>query len=106
MPEFTQAEDDTLRDMWRAHSPREIAVKLGRTKNSILGRAHRLKLEKKKSPIARKDPKPLALLPRKGDGQCAEPACYCPVERGSYCKAHAALYYVPYETRPPARKSP
>lgn len=44
--EWTPADLDTLRKMWTAGaSAREIAYALGRSRNSVLGKIHRLNLE-------------------------------------------------------------
>lgn len=53
---WTPGRDMVLRHLWQEsyHSAREIAFILGPgfTKNSIIGRAHRLKLPKKKKGLA------------------------------------------------------
>lgn len=52
LPSWTPSEDDTLRGLWRdGHSTAEIGRRMGRTKNSIIGRAHRLDLPPRGSPI-------------------------------------------------------
>ncbi len=42
--EWSEADDAKLRDMWPTHSASQIAAKIGRTKNSIIGRVTRLGL--------------------------------------------------------------
>lgn len=55
-PEWTPAEVAILRAGWPTKSAREIALQLpGRSKNSVVAKAHRLGLEEKPSPIL---PKP------------------------------------------------
>ena len=51
---WTPQEDETLTYQWNIlkNSGNHIAEVLGRTKDSIVGRAHRLKLDKRPSPIA------------------------------------------------------
>lgn len=47
-----------LRRLWRdGHSTAEIARKIGTTKNSIVGKAHRLGLDRRPSPIRRDGPR-------------------------------------------------
>ncbi len=54
MAEWTESEDVRLDSLWReGHSTLEIGRRLGRSKNSIIGRAHRLELPDRPSPIRR-----------------------------------------------------
>lgn len=55
--EWTLDEETTLRRMWVDHSSREVADALNRPRNSIIGKAHRLGLEKKAGPGIRKPPR-------------------------------------------------
>nr|WP_294505044.1 GcrA family cell cycle regulator [uncultured Rhodopila sp.] len=49
-----------LRDLWaEGHSTAEIGRRLGVSKNAIVGKAHRLDLDARPSPIRREGPKPL-----------------------------------------------
>ena len=55
-----------LRTLWaESHSTQEIGRKMGVSKNAIVGKAHRLNLPARPSPIKRQDPRPPA-LPRQG----------------------------------------
>jgi GcrA cell cycle regulator len=48
-----------LRDLWaEGHSTAEIGRRLGVSKNAIVGKAHRLDLDARPSPIRREGPKP------------------------------------------------
>ncbi len=47
--EWTAAEVFTLRRMWPKHSAKEIASRLNTTRNSVIGKAHRLGLPAKAS---------------------------------------------------------
>ena len=49
---WTSAADTRLRELWaEGHSGAEIARRMGTTKNAVVGRAHRLKLPARPSPI-------------------------------------------------------
>lgn len=49
---WTPEDDEILRDMWaKKVLVREIAAKLSRTRSAVVGRAHRLFLEKRENPI-------------------------------------------------------
>lgn len=67
---WAAADGEILADMWAAgHSAKEIARRLGKTKNSIIGRAHRIGLAARPSLIAgraAKMRKPRALDAQKG----------------------------------------
>ncbi len=54
---WLETEDDALREMW-AHGETANAIgrHLDRSKNSVIGRSHRLKLDARKSPIRPRDP--------------------------------------------------
>src|SRR5208282_6101749 len=53
-----------LRDLWKeGHSTAEIGRRLGVSKNSIVGKAHRLDLDARPSPIRRKGAPKLPPLP-------------------------------------------
>jgi GcrA cell cycle regulator len=55
MPGFTEAEDAKLRQDWaEGHSTAEIGRRMHRSKNSIVGRAHRLGLPERPSPVRQK----------------------------------------------------
>lgn len=51
-PAWSMEADKALARLWREAVPsRDIAELLGRTKNAVLGRVHRLKLEARASPL-------------------------------------------------------
>jgi len=53
-----------LRDLWaEGHSTAEIGRRLGVSKNAIVGKAHRLDLDARPSPIRREGPKPVSERP-------------------------------------------
>jgi len=54
---WTLDEEATLRRMWVDHSSHLVAEALNRPRNSIIGKAHRLGLEKKAGPGVRKKPR-------------------------------------------------
>lgn len=55
MGDWSDAENQMLRALWtQGHSAAEIGRRMGRSKNSIVGRAHRLDLDERPSPIRRK----------------------------------------------------
>ena len=55
-----------LRTLWaEGHSTEEIGRRMGITKNAVVGKAHRLNLPARPSPIKRQDPRP-PRLPRQG----------------------------------------
>ena len=87
MADWTQAADDRLRALWdEGHPGGEIARRMDRSKNAIVGRAHRLKLPRRPSPIVA-GPATLA------DAQRATLRGL--VARGFGTKAIAALMHVP-----------
>jgi GcrA cell cycle regulator len=52
--EWTEETIETLRALWKeGHSTAEIGRRLGVTKNAVVGKAHRLKLSSRPSPIRR-----------------------------------------------------
>jgi len=59
-------EDDILRELWGRERAVDIAQRLGRTRNAIIGRAHRLglaPLRKPRKPGARPPAKPITTPP-------------------------------------------
>ena len=57
---WTSDEDHVLRRLWAdGLSAKNIADKLGCTKNAIIGRAHRLQLPQRPSPIKARDGQPI-----------------------------------------------
>jgi len=56
---FSAAEIDRLRTLWHeGHSTRVIGIMTGRTKNAIVGKAHRLDLPSRENPIPREPGEP------------------------------------------------
>jgi GcrA cell cycle regulator len=55
--EWTDERTGILRALWQEGlTTREIGVRMGITKNAVVGKAHRLGLPKRQSPIAAKEP--------------------------------------------------
>jgi GcrA cell cycle regulator len=94
---------EQLADLWKAGlSTAEIGRRLGVSKNAVVGKAHRLALDPRPSPLKR-PPAPRIVAP-------AGPACswphghpsdkgfhFCgqrPLAGKPYCAEHAALAYV------------
>ena len=122
-PTWTEAMDATLREMWAAgHSLTEIGKALGKSKGAIAGRAHRLGLETRPTPIRPKAPGERKARPRRMKRaaetvklarapvsffrtcqfiECepsADDSCKCgaPTMPGSaYCQAHFERCYIP-----------
>ena len=109
--------DAVLTALWAEYLPAsEIGTRLGVSKNSVIGRAHRLGLPKRNSPMhARKKPAPPKektfsdLLP----GQCQYPLggllekpeewCGKPIYPGKpYCQEHCKLAYAAQPKEPQA----
>lgn len=54
MPSLSEHEEATLRQLWtEGHATAEIGRRMGRSKNSIVGHAHRMDLPPRPSPIIR-----------------------------------------------------
>ncbi len=99
--------DKVLRDNWRTSSGSEIAKMLGTTRNSVIGRAHRLKLDGKPSPIRRKYIDPVEAEAnykayirtsyeaiKDDERKCADVDCSEPrFGHKSHCQRHCELYY-------------
>lgn len=65
-PDWTPKEDDRLRAYWdEGKSGREIGELMNRSKGSIVGRAHRLDLAGRPSPIKRDVAPPVVTAPRR-----------------------------------------
>ena len=111
---WTQERVDQLGQLWRQGlSTAEIGRRLGLTKNAVVGKAHRLSLEPRPSPL--KTPPRRRIIVTKHE--VSGPACSWPIghpgEKGfhfcsekpmagkPYCAAHAALAYI----RPKERNS-
>jgi GcrA cell cycle regulator len=64
--EWTGQAIDTLRDLWsQGHSTAEIGRRMGVTKNAIVGKAHRLDLPARPSPIRQAEAGGSATAPRR-----------------------------------------
>ena len=122
--EWNEAQVDHLRDLWAdpANSASEIARRMRTTKNAIVGKAHRIGLPPRPSPItgvlaARKPPKPhsapkqtlLPMLvvvsvepepPPPPLAGCQEPCCWPIGEPGTrsfrYCDEPSLSGRIPY----------
>jgi hypothetical protein len=101
---WTDVEKATLVRMWGVgYTASQIADALpGRSRDAVLGRIRRLResgasIPQRESPIihAPRPPAPPVEAEKPWRCCCCEPECSALVERGSYCAAHAALYYQP-----------
>jgi len=109
-PKWPAYASDLLRHYWNVEglSAGKCAAKLGISRNAAIGRAHRMGLDKRASPIIRRGRVLRMPMPRRGCeyglGDPKEPAfefCGKPRQRGSsYCAAHHKLCY----RRLPAKK--
>jgi hypothetical protein len=97
---WTDAEIEQLTELWNSRkTASQIAALMGKSRNAVIGKVHRLKLDGRPSPIKRfllpmRDWIPAYAETPKRVGECAEPDCREPVERKSYCAHHAGIYYV------------
>ena len=124
---WTESRIDQLRDLWKQGlSTAEIGRRLGISKNAVVGKAHRLDLPARPSPIKlrpvtatapkpqpalRPAPAPVKLVRVSGKGpSCQWPSghpgqpdfhfCGKPAEPGKpYCAEHAARAYVSSKSR-------
>ena len=111
---WTPARVKTLAELWKRGVPvKEIGVVIGVGKNAVVGKASRLGLPRRESPICpAKNPRPLKLEANRGlpqladlrDGQCHWPFgnpgdpdfwfCGRPVVTGRpYCQEHCLIAY-------------
>jgi GcrA cell cycle regulator len=107
-PRWAAYMDDLLRHYWNVEglSACQCAKKLGVSRNAVIGRAHRMALDKRASPIIRRGN--VLQMPARGCeyglGDPTDPGfkfCGKPRQRGSsYCAAHHKLCY----RRVPAKK--
>jgi len=108
--EWTEAKVAELISLWNEGLPTsEIGRKLGTTKNAVVGKAHRMGLNKRQSPIRKKAPKPeepkIIRLRELRAGMCAWPFgepgkpefqfCGKPsIPSKPYCLEHCSMAYV------------
>jgi GcrA cell cycle regulator len=63
--DWTQAKEDELRALWaEGHSTAQIGARMGLTKNAVVGKAHRLDLPSRPSPIKARGGDPIVRAPR------------------------------------------
>jgi GcrA cell cycle regulator len=101
---WTQERVEALGKLWReGHSTAEIGRRLGLTKNAVVGKAHRLELDPRPSPV-KLVPKP-RIIPDFTGPTCSWPIGhpgektfhFCaakPVGGKPYCAEHVALAYI------------
>jgi GcrA cell cycle regulator len=105
--EWTKTQIDELVRLWNKGLPTsEIGRLLGTTKNAVVGKAHRLGLTKRQSPIKKKqEEKQVIRLKELRAGMCSWPHgepgkpefhfCGKPAVAGKpYCAEHCAMAYV------------
>jgi len=106
--EWTKKQIEQLIGLWNeGHSTSEIGRRLGTTKNAVVGKAHRMGLNKRQSPIRNKAPEPprIVRLNELRAGMCCWPIgepgtsdfrfCGKPAMAGKpYCADHCAMAYV------------
>jgi len=106
---WTQDEISLLIQLWKEGSiATEIGDRLGRTKNAVIGKAHRLELERRPHFIKGFHKKTMMELKPKDCrfplGERLEPAFrYCgkKIQPGSvYCTDHHSLCYIKRERKP------
>lgn len=57
---FSKEEDDTIINLWYEYTSYELAELMGRSRNAIIGRVHRLGIDRTKKPTIKKGLKPKA----------------------------------------------
>ncbi len=105
--EWTDEQIDELVRLWNEGLPTsEIGRKLGTTKNAVVGKAHRLGLSKRQSPIRKKPDEPEVIrLKELRAGMCSWPIGepgkpdfhFCgrqAIAGKPYCAEHCAMAYV------------
>jgi GcrA cell cycle regulator len=80
---------EQLAALWtEGHSTAEIGRRLGISKNAVVGKAHRLSLKPRPSPLKRPPTRRVVGI--------TAPSCTWPLVQGKpYCTEHAAMAYVP-----------
>ena len=100
--EWTEDRVDTLKGLWqRGYTARQIAEKLGGvTRNAVIGKAHRMGLSSRPSPIKRQEPVAPAAHERSCQWPIGHPGsnefhfCGDSAEQGRpYCTEHCAQAY-------------
>jgi GcrA cell cycle regulator len=105
--DWTDEQNKKLIELWnRGLATSEIGRLLGTTKNAVVGKAHRLGLKKRQSPIKQKAKETTVIkLEMLRAGMCCWPIgepgtpdfrfCGLPTVPGKpYCKEHCAIAYV------------
>ena len=89
--EWTASAIDLLRALWaEGHSTAEIGRRMGVTKNAIVGKAHRLDLSARPSPIRRQEANDAAAAPRRAPSMReAAPTARRPVPQAPQAAAAA-----------------
>lgn len=113
---WTDERIDRLRQLWgQGMSASEIAELLGNvTRNAVIGKAHRLGLSGRPSPIKKKPTRGATILSL-NERMCKWPVgdpkhadfhfCGCPSLPGMpYCREHAQMAYQPAKKRDDERK--
>lgn len=99
---WTEDKIEKLTKLWSENTPaRHIATVLKCSKNAVIGKARRLKLQRRPSPIIRREepeqerqPEPKIIFDKSFGHTCVEPTCNEPVHKRGYCEAHFSRYYV------------
>jgi len=107
---WTDEEVIKLTELWKqGKTATEISIELNsvwkrnRSRNSVIGKVHRLKLDGRPDPIKRKNNTetldvnelPISKFTEgpKAIRYCHHTECFAVKERGNYCGYHAELYY-------------
>ncbi len=100
--EWTEDRVETLKDLWqRGYTARQIAEKLGGvTRNAVIGKAHRMGLSSKPSPVKKQTPIQIVSHERSCQWPIGHPGssefhfCGENAEQGRpYCTSHCNLAY-------------
>ncbi|WP_259780210.1 GcrA family cell cycle regulator [Aestuariispira ectoiniformans] len=100
--EWTEERVETLKGLWtKGYSARQIAERLGGvTRNAVIGKAHRMGLSSRPSPIKREKPAAPAVKERSCQWPVGHPGsdefhfCGQSAEAGRpYCPKHCAVAY-------------
>lgn len=113
---WTQERVAKLERLWQEGlTTAEIGRALGISKNAVVGKAHRLRLPSRQSPI-RREAKPAPVVREGGAGSCQWPIgdpvhpgfhfCGAPVLPGKpYCPQHCAMAYTRVSVSEPNEKA-